>query len=112
MLAQMAPGSRLVLCALSNRNPAEGWIGPRRISEAAIRHSLRECACPAPQLHAAAVLGSCDSMCLPLHTPLSCLSLRGGLLFPLSAGHQLLASYSFCCAPPGVGGRLRGCACP
>lgn len=41
---QMKPGGRLVLFAMSDRNAEEGWIGPRRISEADIRHSLRECA--------------------------------------------------------------------
>lgn len=45
---QMAPGGRLVLCALSYRNSAEGWSGPRRISEAAIRLSLRSCDAPRP----------------------------------------------------------------
>ncbi|KAK9834965.1 hypothetical protein WJX81_000203 [Elliptochloris bilobata] len=39
---QMSSGAKLVLCAMSDRNPAENWKGPRRISEAAIRHSLRE----------------------------------------------------------------------
>ncbi len=40
----MVPGGRLVLAAMSDANPAEGWVGPRRISEADLRHSLRECA--------------------------------------------------------------------
>lgn len=39
---QLIPGSKLVLIAMTDRNPEEGWIGPRRISEATIRHSLRE----------------------------------------------------------------------
>ena len=57
---QMTPGGRLVLCAMSDKNPAEGWVGPRRISEAAIRHSLRECASPLAQLNAG---GSAGVLC-------------------------------------------------
>lgn len=40
---QMMPGGKLVLMAASDRNPAEDWKGPRRISKADLQHSLREC---------------------------------------------------------------------
>lgn len=40
---QMEPGGRLVMMVMSDRNPEEGWNGPRRTSEAEIRHNLREC---------------------------------------------------------------------
>ena len=41
---QMEPGGRLVMMVMSDRNSEEGWNGPRRTSEAEIRHNLRECA--------------------------------------------------------------------
>ncbi|KAK9835023.1 hypothetical protein WJX81_005053 [Elliptochloris bilobata] len=39
---QMKPGGRLVMMVMSDRNPEEGWSGPRRTSEAEIRHNLCE----------------------------------------------------------------------
>ena len=44
MVVQMEPGGCLVMMVMSDRNPEEGWNGPRRTSEAEIRHNLRECA--------------------------------------------------------------------
>ena len=44
MVLQMEPGGRLVMMVMSDRNPEEGWNGPRRTSEAEVRHNLRECA--------------------------------------------------------------------
>lgn len=49
---QMEPGGRLVMMVMSDRNSEEGWQGPRRTSEAEIRHNLRECALPRGPCHA------------------------------------------------------------